>query len=501
MHRAIETWLGPICRVLEIDALTLFSTAHGPDELRPLYSWQSHGDIAQHHLDLARRSLVENVPASPSRVMPLISEEQTLGAIAFECQRDGLGPDLMSNMRLVAEALAGSLGRKRSEDALRASEVMKSAILHSLTSGVAVIDRDGRLLEVNDRWMRLATDCEWMHLPAGGSVIATWRRMYAGGNQLAGLIADGVTAVLDGSRAQFNIEHSTDSGGGVQWWSISAVPLNRTGGGAVITRSDITELRRAEMEAQRSRHELAHVSRVSTIGELTASIAHQLNQPLTAILTNTQVARRLIEAVPVSVEGRLPAVAELRAILHDIESDDRRASDVIARLRTLLRKGGLELTWFNLTAAIQDVVALVGSDAIIREVAISTDFATTPVMMRGDRVQLQQVILNLLQNAMDAMSDQRQRPRAVVIACRHEADDRRVRVTVSDSGPGIEEGLDQTIFEPFYSTKPGGMGIGLSIVRSIIEAHGGSIRAIGGSRGGAVFEFVLPDDGRPPDER
>src|SRR5262249_4355133 len=203
------------------------------------------------------------------------------------------------------------------------------------------------------------------------------------------------------------IEHSIDSTSPA-WRSISAVPLNRAGGGAVITCSDITELRQAEIEAQRSHQALAHVARVSTVGEMTASITHQLAQPLTAILTNAQVAQRLIGSASVAQpptsamsvirdstpEGedqldenagcRVPFsdLVELRAILGDIVTDDRRASDVIVKLRRLLQKGELDMSWLNLTGLIQEVVDLLRSEAIIRGVDIAVDVDQEPAMIR-----------------------------------------------------------------------------------------------------------------------
>jgi len=238
------------------------------------------------------------------------------------------------------------------------------------------------------------------------------------------------------------------------------------------------------MDAERSRQELAHVSRVSTVGEMTASLAHQLNQPLAAIMTNAQAGTRILNSAR-------PDVDEVRAILVDIVKDDRRASDVIQRLRDLLRKGELEMTKVNVAAAIRDVVDLVSSEALIRNITVSLQFGEEPVCVRGDRVQLQQVILNLLHNAMDALRDSTDSLCRVEIGCRRN-EQQHVIVTVHDSGPGLRPGSEESIFEPFYTTKANGMGLGLSIARSILEAHGGEIRAANDSIRGARFEFFLP---------
>ena len=264
-------------------------------------------------------------------------------------------------------------------------------------------------------------------------------------------------------------------------------PLGSNDGGAVIARTDVTNVRLAELEAQRSRQELAHVARVSTVGELTASLAHQLNQPLGAIMTNAQAARRLLDSPT-------PDFAKLHAILVDIVKDDRRASDIIVRLRKLLRRGELAMTRVNLTSLIRDVADLVVGDAIVRSVTVAVDLDGEPVFVQGDSVQLQQVVLNLLQNAMDAVGDQSDGSRLVTVRC-GKPNGRAVRVSMHDTGPGLPAGTEDMVFEPFYTTKPGGMGMGLSIVRSILEAHGGSIRAANHEGRGAIFEFDLPVDG------
>jgi C4-dicarboxylate-specific signal transduction histidine kinase len=337
---------------------------------------------------------------------------------------------------------------------------------------------------VNDRWLQFGRGTGWMDAEIGDNLLAKCRAASEKGNRLAGDVAAGVAAVLEGSREPFLVEHRTGAEASPEWWSLSAVPLNRPEGGAVITRADITELRRAEMEAQRSRQELAHVSRVSTVGEMTASLAHQLNQPLTAIMTNAQAGTRILDSPQ-------PDVEEVRAILVDIAKDDRRASDIIQRLREFLRKGELDLTRVDLTAAIREVVDLVDSEALIRNVTVSLEFAQEPVFVRGDRVQLQQVVLNLLHNAMEALTDSHQGPRRIVVGCRP-MDGQRIVVSVHDTGPGIRAGTEQTIFEPFYTTKARGMGMGLSIVRSIVESHGGTVRAANGPVRGATIELRFP---------
>ena len=405
--------------------------------------------------------------------------------------------ELVRRLRLVAEVLANALARKQTEDAIRASEAMKSSILHSLRSGVAVVDRDGLVLAVNDTWTKLARESGDLTAGVGESLFEP-NPAVPQAHQRAVELDAGVLAVLRGLRDSFSTEYTTQSGREARWWSVVVVPLDRPEGGAVVTRADVTDLRRAELDVQRSRQELAHVGRVSTVGELTASLAHELYQPLTAIMTNAQAARRMLSAAP-------PDISQVDAILSDIVNDDRRARDVIERLRDLLRKGELELAQVDLASTIRDVAALLRSEALVRQVSVALDLDGYPVIVLGDRVQLQQVMLNLLHNAMEAMADGRAHPTTVSVRCRrtdstnsgHSATGSGqgpglVRVTVSDTGPGLVPGAEETVFEPFYTTKKDGMGMGLSIVRSIVESHGGSIRAANHERGGALFEFILP---------
>ncbi|HSL50113.1 MAG TPA: ATP-binding protein [Candidatus Deferrimicrobiaceae bacterium] len=242
--------------------------------------------------------------------------------------------------------------------------------------------------------------------------------------------------------------------------------------------------RRSEMEGQRLQQDLAHVGRVSTVGELTASLAHELNQPLTAILANAQAARRMLESDQADL-------TELRAIVGDIVDDDERASEVIRRLRGFLTKGTLERSSVDVGVLVGQVARLVAGDAILRNAEIQLELAPDVPPVYGDRVQLQQVVLNLILNGLDAMRDVEVGRRTLVLRTAREGP-ATVEVTVQDSGPGIDKGALGRIFDAFYTTKADGMGMGLAIVRSIVEAHGGRVGARNSPEGGATFWFTLP---------
>jgi two-component system sensor kinase FixL len=230
--------------------------------------------------------------------------------------------------------------------------------------------------------------------------------------------------------------------------------------------------------------DLAHMNRLGIMGELTASLAHELNQPLTGILTNAQAARRFLQMRP-------PDLGELDGALTDIIEDDRRAGEVIQRLRDLLRKGEFQRLSLDLNALIEDIVKLLSSDAIIRNARMTLDLYPGLPPVTGDRVQLQQVVLNLLVNAMEAMDDGKRTEQRLTVRTAL-ADSRLVIVSVEDGGPGLGTDAEEQVFDPFYTTKREGMGMGLPIARSIINAHGGAIWAMNNPTGGATFHFTLP---------
>jgi signal transduction histidine kinase len=229
--------------------------------------------------------------------------------------------------------------------------------------------------------------------------------------------------------------------------------------------------------------EISHVHRVAALGELSASLAHELKQPLTAILSNAQAARRYL-AQPV------PNHDEIRQALGDIIDDDNRAVDLIGRMRSLLKKDAFEPVSVDVNAVVSDVARLVANAARMKQVTFHVALAPSLPPVRGDRIQLQQVVLNLAINAVEASAASSGRP-AVVRIGTSAGSNHHVEVAVSDNGPGIAAADLQKIFEPFFTTKTDGLGMGLSISRSIVEAHGGRIWA-DASPEGATVRVALP---------
>jgi PAS domain S-box-containing protein len=257
---------------------------------------------------------------------------------------------------------------------------------------------------------------------------------------------------------------------------------------------DITARKQAEREAHQRRDELTHMSRVAMLGELSASTAHELNQPLTAILSNAQAALRFLDRDSADL-------GEVRDIIKDIVSDDQRAAEVIQRLRALFRRDVVRHESLDVNQVARDALRLAHGDLVTRDVSVTLDLAPDVPPVAGDRVQLQQVLLNLILNACDAIAHNAHGDRDVTVRTER-ADGAGVQISVRDRGNGIEASQLERVFEPFVTTKAHGVGLGLSISRSIVAAHGGRLWAENGDDRGACFRIELPPDGgqvrRPP---
>src|SRR5579863_2678403 len=248
---------------------------------------------------------------------------------------------------------------------------------------------------------------------------------------------------------------------------------------------DITEQRRSEEQLRQAQEDLARVTRVAAMGELAAAIAHEVNQPLTAIVTNAGFSLRQLERT-------IPHADELRAAITEIVNDGTRASAVISRIRGLLAKATPRTTDLDNNRIIQEVTILLHNEFSRNRVLLRTDLAADLPLVPGDAVELQQVLINLVMNGIDAVRTLTEQPREILIKSAKHPDG--VLVQVRDSGPGIDPAQADRIFEPFFTTKPDGIGMGLAISRSIVESHGGRLWAVAGSNG-ALFEFTLPTHG------
>jgi C4-dicarboxylate-specific signal transduction histidine kinase len=245
-----------------------------------------------------------------------------------------------------------------------------------------------------------------------------------------------------------------------------------------------SDLQEREAKAREAQMALAHANRVTTMGQLTASIAHEVNQPIAAVVTNAHAALRFLGGQPADLE-------EVRQALDRIIRDGNRAGDVIGRIRDLIKKVPARQAELDINEAILEVIEIMRSELLRNGVALQTELANGLPLTRGDRIQVQQIVLNLIMNAVEAMADVSNGSRDLLIRTAGDISN-GVLVTVRDSGPGLTPESLERLFDPFYTTKPGGMGMGLSICRSIIEAHGGRVWAAATAPRGASFQFTLP---------
>ncbi len=361
--------------------------------------------------------------------------------------------------------------RQRAEARIRVA-------LEASPSGMALVDASGAMVLVNAQIERShgATRDHLIGRPIDTLIPQRFTRVHEAVRMaVRSDFADEVCARrADGS--EFPVEvgvRPIDAGGG---------PL------ALVSLHDQSERKRAEAELARQRDEVAHLSRVNMLGELSGAIAHELNQPLTAILSNAQAAQRFMRQEPADL-------AEVRAILDDIVAENRRADEVIRRLRTLLRKGEAHHETLDLREVVDDALRLLRRD--LRERGIEVEVGVGPELppVRGDRIQLQQVLINLLMNACDAMaSTPRERRRLRITADRAvpSGTPGTIRISVADSGPGLTTEDLERLFTPFFTTKANGLGLGLSVCRTILAAHDGAIWVTNAPEGGACVHCTLP---------
>ena len=359
--------------------------------------------------------------------------------------------------------------RKRAEEELRQAQTRTESVLESVSDTHILFDRDWHYLYVN-RAAMLA-----MGRPREQILGRTLWELYPDivGTELERqyryAMEKRIPVALDFHYPATNT-----------WWENRFYPAPE---GLSVFATDITEPKRAEQALQEAQSELARVTRVAAMGELAAAIAHEVNQPLGAVVTNASASLRWLAGQP-------PNLEEARDATERTVREANRASDVIRRIRALLQKGPPQMEQLDVNAVIREVLTLAGNELLRGGVAVQTELAPDVPNVLGDRVQLQQGLLNLILNGIDSMSTITGRPRDLLIRSVNHPEG--VLIEVHDSGVGVDPERADSIFEPFFTTKPQGIGMGLSIGRSIIEAHGGRLWFTPGSPHGAVFQFTLP---------
>jgi PAS domain S-box-containing protein len=395
--------------------------------------------------------------------------------------------------------------QKRAEEALRASEERWSKLAENSSAGIALIAPDGRFIAANLALQKMLGYTE---------------------DELQGRTASDITHAEDRAATEAHIAEANEGqrrvrrvekrylrkDGGVMWADVSTVFVPASGSNSAFFSAVIVdrterkqaeeELHQKEVSLREAQTALAHISRVTTMGELTASIAHEINQPLAAVVNNAGACLRWLAA---------QNLEEARQSASLVIADGHRAGEIIGRIRALAKKAPPQKDWLDLNETIGEVIAMAGSEVRRNRISLQTQLANDLPLILGDRIQLQQVILNLLINAIEAMSGMREGPQELWVSSQKvteipgesteeryedralaDAEWTHVLIAVRDSGPGLDpKGLDR-LFNAFYTTKPQGLGMGLAISRSIIEAHGGRLWATANASKGAVFQFTLP---------
>jgi PAS domain S-box-containing protein len=412
--------------------------------------------------------------------LPLVKQAKLIGVLYLENSLASyvFTPARISVLELLASQAAISLENARLYNDLQEREARIRRLVDSNIVGIIIWDFQGRIIEANEAFLKIvgyaredlvSGRLRWTELTP-----AEWRG--ADNQAMAELKAAGTVQPRekeyfrkDGSRVPVLLGATTFG--------------DRQDQGVAFV-LDLTERKHAEEALRDTQTNLAHVMRITTLGELTASIAHEVNQPLAAVVANAEACLRWLDR-------GVPDMDAARCSVECIINDGNRASEVIRRVRALAKKTSIEKMPLDVNDVVREVMALVQRELISHQVSLRMELAPALPMILADRVQLQQVMINLVMNGIEAMQSVTDRPRELVIRSRQD-ETQQVLVSVTDCGVGISAENADRLFNAFFTTKSGGMGMGLSICRSIMEAHGGRLSASGNEGPGATFQFVLP---------
>jgi signal transduction histidine kinase len=458
---------------MDADDVLRFAT---PDELPPEAA--------------AERAESRRVGVRSFAAIPLRAGDHLHGVLVFlslHTEREWPG-HIVQQLRTLAEPFSTALLRVQSAAAVQSSVAMAGAVLAALPGETAIIDSDGTIVQTNDAWATAARSegSAQSALKVGANYLDACRNAVDMPPNIARRLHAAIESILRRERDDFAVEYLTSRGGENRWFEARVRRLTRFVGGAAVMHFDVTARRQAEAAAQLNLGQIAHLDRVAAVGQLASSMAHELNQPLAGILANAQAAKRWLA-------GAQPDLDEVQACLADIVSDDKRASEVIRRMRQLLKKTDFVMVPLALNDLASNTIRLVANDALRH--AVTIDFLPElelPVIY-GDAVQIQQVILNLLTNAIAAAANGGGSTRTVSVWTSVAAAP-YVELGVHDTGKGIAEADRERIFEPFFTTKAEGLGMGLTISRTIVEAHGGRVLVENDPAGGAIFRVRLRTD-------
>ena len=432
--------------------------------------------------------------------LPLIKQAKLIGLLYLEnnLTPNVFTPTRIAVLKLLASQAAVSLENTRLYRDLEEREARIGRLFDANIVGIFICNLEGEIIEANEAFLHMVQysredlisgRVHWTDLTP-----AEWR------DRTERAVAE---VKATGTVQPYEKEYLRKDGSRVPVMVGSTI-FEGSGNEGVAFVLDLSEQKRAEEALQKAQTELAHVARVTTLGELTASIAHEVNQPLAAVVTNANASLRWLG-------GDLPNLTEAREAIRRIIRDGNRAGEIIGRIRALAKKAPPKKDWFDLNETIGEVIAMAHSEVQRNRVLLQTKLANDLPLILGDRIQLQQVILNLLMNAIEAMSGVGDGPRELWVSSEEateipgeskeeryedgaltDAEWTHVLITVRDSGPGLDPQRLNRLFDAFYTTKPQGLGMGLTISRSIIEAHGGRLWAKVNPPRGAAFQFTLP---------
>jgi PAS domain S-box-containing protein len=413
-------------------------------------------------------------------VVPLPVDGRVVAAIGFGAFRTTRAwpPEFIARLTVLGEVMAQALVRKRSEAALRASEARWRSIFETSTLAISVFDQDLRYRAANPAFQDL--------LGYGDEELRKLTPLDLTVGEERGAADSRLTALREGRLDHYTVEKQyRRKDGKVIWAQASVARASQAGPEMFIgTMIDITEVKRAQESLLAMRSELARVSQFTTIGQMAASIAHEIKQPITSIVMGASAGLRWLAKAT-------PDLGEVRACLELIAKNGDRANQVIDGVRAVFQKGRQDKGFLDINQIILETLELVHGEAQKKGIALQSELSEGLRPVFGSRIQLQQVMLNLFSNAIEAMDAAGSGTRQLHVSSTSFAPE-TVLITVADSGPGLPLEDVNRIFDPFFTTKSQGMGMGLSICRSLVEAHNGKLSARSGVKQGAVFEIMLP---------